>query len=229
LGQNWKKCTCWQQEKFNLSPGRGKYARVHAVAVWAAIQLESVFYRKLVGRYKLSTFRHTTDVPELPRRFANVRMAVGFLGQGGSSVWWSSTFLSPNGLAIAEYNFPRAAGHSALNATAAAAKRLHDDRIGKRRCVHLFRLALADEVLIQRTFQPNGRATLDPVLLDRGDALKLLEAESREVISVDAGPIQIGTIEDAFTEAGLGELVKHYLAAFRQGIQCLPYFANARK
>jgi hypothetical protein len=59
--------------------------------------------------------------------------------------------------------------------------------------------------------------------------LKVLEAESREVISVDAGPVQIGTIEDAFTEAGLSELAKHYFAAFRQEVLCLPYFADARK
>ena len=62
-------------------------------------------------------------MPELPHRFATVRMAVGFLGQVRSSAWWSSSFLSPNGLAIAEYNFPRAAGYAALNATAAAAKK----------------------------------------------------------------------------------------------------------
>jgi hypothetical protein len=168
-------------------------------------------------------------MPELPHRFAMVRMAVGYLGQARSSGWWSSSFLSPNGLAVAQYNFPRAAGYAALNATAAAAKRLHDERIGKRRCVHLFRLALADEVLIQRTVRHNGRAFLDPVPRHRDDALKVLEAEGRDVISVDAGPVQIGTLTDAFTESGLRELAKHYFAAFRQDIQCLPYFANVRK
>jgi hypothetical protein len=142
-------------------------------------------------------------------------MAVGYLGQTRSSGWWSSSFLAPSGLAVAEYNFPRAAGYAALNATTAAAKRLHDERIGKRRCVHLFRLALADEVLIQRTIQHNGRA--------------VLEAEGREVISVDAGPVQIGTLTDAFTETGLSELAKHYFAGFRQEIQCLPYFASVKK
>ena len=156
-------------------------------------------------------------------------MAVGFLGQVGLLGWWSSSLLSPNGLAIAEYNFPRAAGYAALNATTAAAKRLHDERIGKRRCVHLFRFALADEVLIQRAIQPNGLVFLEPVFQRREDALRVLAAESREVISVDAGPVQIGALEDAFTELGLSELAKHYFAAFRQEIQCLPYFANAKK
>lgn len=168
-------------------------------------------------------------MPELPRRFAIVRMAVGFLGQVGLFGWWSSSFLSPNGLAIAAYNFPRAPGYSALNATTAAAKRLHDERISKRRCAHLFRFALADEVLVQHSIHLDGSEFLELGFQRCEDALRVLEAESREVISVSAGPVQIGVLEDAFTELGLNELAKHYLAAFRQEIQCLPYFANTRK
>lgn len=126
-------------------------------------------------------------------------MAVAFLGQAGSSGWWTSSFLSPNGLAVAQYNFPRAAAYAAVNATTAAAKRLHDERIGKRRCVHLFRLALADEVLIQRAIQHDGCALLDSIPRRREDALQVLEAEGREIISVEAGPVQIGTATDAFT------------------------------
>ena len=34
---------------------------------------------------------------------------------------------------------------------------------------------------------------------------------------------------NAFTDTGLMELAKHYLAAFRQDLQCLPYFANPKK
>lgn len=176
----------------------------------------------------MNTIRRTTGMIELPYRFAIVRMAVALLGQAGSS-WWSSSFLSPNGLAVARYNFPRATDYAALNATTAAAKRIHDERIGKRRCVHLFRLALAEEMLIQRAIQQNGRASLDSMPRRRDDALKVLEAVSGQIISVDAGPVQIGPLADAFTEAGLSELAKHYFAAFRQEIQCLPYFADARR
>jgi hypothetical protein len=175
-----------------------------------------------VNPYNLST-------PALPNRFATVRMAVAFLGQAGSSDWWSTSFLTPNGLAFAQYNFPRAPDYAALNATVAAAKRLHDERIGKRRCVHLFRLSLPHEVLIQRTLQHNGRELIDSLPRRREDAFKLLESEGQEVISVEAGPVQIGTITDAFTESGLSELAKHYFAAFRQEVQCLPYFADVRK
>ena len=59
--------------------------------------------------------------------------------------------------------------------------------------------------------------------------MNLLATEGGEVITVEPGPVQIGNLSDAFTETGLGELAKHYLAAFRQDIQCLPYFASIQK
>ena len=55
----------------------------------------------------------------LPQRFATVRIAVAFLGQAGSAGWWTSSFLSPNGLAVAQYNFPRSPDYAAVNATTA--------------------------------------------------------------------------------------------------------------
>lgn len=130
---------------------------------------------------------------------------------------------------MARYNFARDPIYAALNATTAAAKRLHDERIGKRRCVHLFRLALGDEMLIQRAIRSGGGKLLNSIPERREDAMKLLESEGGEIISVEAGPVQIGAGCDAFTETGLVELAKHYLAAFRQDIPCLPYFANVPK
>lgn len=165
----------------------------------------------------------------LPQRFATLRIAVAFLGQAGSAGWWTSSFLSPNGLAVAQYNFPRCPDFAALNATTAAAKRLHDERIGKRRCVHLFRLALGDELLIQRAIQHDAGKLLKSIPQRRDEAMKLLATEGGEVITVEPGPVQVGNTADAFTETGLMELAKHYLAAFRQDLQCLPYFANPKK
>src|ERR1019366_5736491 len=108
-------------------------------------------------------------------------------------------------------------------------KRLHDERIGKRRCVHLFRLALGDEMLIQRAIQHDGGKLLKSLPQRRDDAMKMLASEGGEVITVEPGPVQIGNTAGAFTETGLVELAKHYLAAFRQDLQCLPYFANVKK
>jgi hypothetical protein len=79
-------------------------------------------------------------------------MAVAFLGEAYGANWWSSSFLTPNGLAFAEFNFPRATRFAAVSGATAGAKRFHDERIGRRQCVHLFRLSLIDEMLVQRPF-----------------------------------------------------------------------------
>jgi hypothetical protein len=165
----------------------------------------------------------------LPRRFAQVRIAVAFLGEAALADWWSSSFLSPAGLAIAEYNFPRAPSYAALNATTAAAKRLHDDRIGRRRSVHLFRLSLVDEMMVQQAIQADGCRMLNTMPKNRAEAMKVLESEGGESISVVPGPVQVGTVADAFTEKGLAELAKHYHAAFQQDVKCLPFFSNVRR
>jgi hypothetical protein len=166
---------------------------------------------------------------DLAPRFAQVRLSVAVLGQADAAAWWGSSFLTANGIAYAQFNFPRAPFYAAVNATTMAAKRLHDDRIGRRRCVHLFRLALGDERLVQQSLRADEGEGLRAISLRREDALQVLEREGGEIIAVEPGPVQVGNVADAFTEAGLQELAKHYLAAFRQDIQCLPYFANPKR
>jgi hypothetical protein len=156
-------------------------------------------------------------------------MAVAFLGEAQSANWWSSSFLTPNGLAFAEFNFPRATRFAAVSGATAGAKRFHDERIGRRQCVHLFRLSLIDEMLVQQALRSGEGALLAAMPLTRGDAMAVLEEEGREIISVEAGPVQIGNASDAFTEAGVIELAKHYAAAFRQDVKCLPYFASSKQ
>lgn len=165
----------------------------------------------------------------LASKFARVRMAVAFLGEKDTANWWSSSFLTANGLAYAEYNFPRATRAAALTGTTAGAKRFHDERIGRRQCVHLFRLSLVDEMLVQQAIRKDGCALLEAMPMQRYAAMQMLESESREIISVEPGPVQIGVTAEAFTEAGVTELAKHYLAAFRQDIKCLPFFASAKR
>ena len=165
----------------------------------------------------------------LPARFARVRLAVAYLGESATANWWSSSFLTPNGLAFAAFNFPRATRFAAVTGATAGAKRLHDERIGRRQCVHLFRLSLVDEMLVQQALRNDKGALLNAMPMNRADAMAVLEEEGRETISVEAGPVQIGNVTEAFTDAGVRELAKHYAAAFRQDVRCLPYFASGRK
>lgn len=158
-----------------------------------------------------------------------LRIAVAFLGEAQRANWWSSSFLTPNGIAFAEFNFPRATRFAAVSGATAGAKRFHDKRIGRRQCVHLFRLSLIDEMLVQQALRSGEGALLAAMPMTQADAMAVLDEEGREIICVEAGPVQIGNASDAFTEAGVNVLAKHYDAAFRQDVKCLPYFASSKK
>ena len=54
-------------------------------------------------------------------------------------------------------------------------------------------------MLIQSAIQHNGTALVDSMPRTRDDAMQVLAAEGQEIISVDAGPVQVGTAAHAFT------------------------------
>ena len=151
---------------------------------------------------------------EIPTQFALLRLAVCWLGQSGQAGWWGSSFLSETGLAFGAYNFARAPRLAAFSATSAAAKRVHDDRIGKSRTFHLFRLRM------------DAGALFEPLKLSSAELMRFIEQTAGETIDAPVGPVQVGALDHAFTQQALQELAKHYLSAFRQGAECFPYFAG---
>jgi hypothetical protein len=164
----------------------------------------------------------------MPEKYIALRNAISCLGQSAELGWWNSTFLTSNGLAIIEFNFPRAAGFAALNATVAAAKRFHDERIGKRRCNHLFRLSFADEIALQRTVLTAGGEVLDGYACSQEDAIRRLESMAKGKVTAQSGPKRVGDANQAFTPEGFQLLADYYLAGLQQGVACLPYFSNER-
>jgi hypothetical protein len=160
--------------------------------------------------------------------YLQLRATITYLGQNDEQGWWNSSFLTPNGLAFMEYNFPRATHLAALNATVAAAKRFHDERIGSRRCNHLFRLSFADEIALQRTLLAGGGIVPGGFPISREDAMKRLQVMAKGIVAAQAGPQRVGDAILAFTAEGLGLLAANYLAGFQQGAACLPYFSNER-
>jgi hypothetical protein len=162
------------------------------------------------------------------QRTARLRYAVAFLGQGDQGKWWSCSYLTANGLAFGAYNFPRTALVAGFHATSAAAKLAHDHRIGRRRCLHLFRLQLSDEMAVHRASTQDGGGLLNDIPLKRDAVLDILEAEAGEIIDAPDGPVQVGKLQEAFTATGINEMAKHYLAAFRNDIQCLPFFSDTK-
>ena len=164
----------------------------------------------------------------LPQCYALLRLAVGWLGERDHSAWWNSSFLSTSGLSFSTYNFGRAPLLASWTATAAAAKRLHDDRIGRPRTFHLFRLPLAEEIRIHDAAAHDRGELLRGMKLSSDELMNFIEETARESIDAPVGPIQVGGLEDAFTDQGLRELAKHYLSAFQRGVQCFPYFSVGR-
>lgn len=165
----------------------------------------------------------------LDHAYARLRACVAYLGQKDVSGWWKCSFMNDNGRAIAQYNFPRNAAFSTLTATCEAAKRLHDERIGRRQCVHLFRMPLHDEIGIQQVWRSAGSDPAGMIPSRRDEAIQGIAAICDEIITVEAGPVQVGSRNDALSAHGLNELAKHYLAAFRQDVTCLPYFSDAKR
>jgi hypothetical protein len=162
---------------------------------------------------------------DLIQNLVLLRFATGLLGQKDGRGWWGCEFLSEAGLSTLDYNFPRSPLAAGLTATSLAAKRIHDERIGKTGVIHLFRLDPDLETRVSREISRNaasliGLAPRSPDFF-MSELLRLAGGE----IDSPAGPVQVGLTEDAGTSRGVGRLAAHYHAAFRSGIQVFPYFA----
>ncbi len=165
---------------------------------------------------------------DIINKLLTLRLNVAFLGQRFANKWWDSDFLSEPGLESLDYNFSRASLVAAFTATCMAAKRLHDDRIGRTGVTHLFRLEPDLEILVQRAGTAEGGSTLKSRPLDVDRMMADLTSLAGEEIDSPEGPVQIGTLEHASTERGIVELARHYHAAFRLKHRIFPYFAAKR-
>ncbi|MEI7910005.1 MAG: BrxE family protein [Verrucomicrobiota bacterium] len=157
-----------------------------------------------------------------------LRLAVAVLGQRDHAAWWDCQFLDAAGLESLDYNFPKAPLAAGFTATCLAAKRLHDERIGRTGVTHLFRLEPDLEMLVQRSATKQAGKMLAGLSLDREASLSELARLAGEEIDSPEGPVQIGILEDASTQRGITALARHYHAGFRLGLRIYPYFASRR-
>ena len=157
-----------------------------------------------------------------------LRLVVAFLGERDEGGWWSSGFLSPAGRQFLSYNFQRHPLLAGFGATCTAAKRLHDERIGRRNTYHLFRLPLETEAELHRAVAVDRELVAEHVLTRNG-AVELLQRLARESVDAPEGPVQVGDLDDATRSRGIEEMAKHYLSGFQRGTITLPYFAASRR
>ncbi len=107
-----------------------------------------------------------------------------------------------------------------------AAKRLHDERIGKGSVYHLFRLPAYPEEAIHRNLLSAEYNSIISCLNTQDDALDRLKSFFTDKSKTPEGPVQIGTLENIFGELALKKLSMNYYNAFTNRKMSFPYFAE---
>lgn len=149
----------------------------------------------------------------------SLRVAVAYLGEKSQAGWWDSEFLSITGAQYLRLIYPKTSAHAAVTAATEAARRIHDERIGRGRVAHLFRLPGESN---------GGVLALDELSkLCVPDAAKAVLAElaGQTRVPASVGPIQIGSLDDAKSDNAIKRLAGVYRTAFEAGTPVFPYFA----
>jgi len=173
-------------------------------------------------KVETSTFPRLLPIEDL----INIRTIVGFLGEKSQFGWWDTNFLSETGLKFLKITFPRTAFSAGVNSVAEAARRLHDNRIGKGRVFHLFRMPESVEQRIHLRLQDFDPSTLLQSFKDKDTALEELQSMTEDSFEASEGPIQVGNGKNMLQLSYIKKVAKLYSNAFENGIQTFPYFSE---
>lgn len=155
---------------------------------------------------------------------AELRVLVGYLGEQGAK-WWSSQFFSPNAAAFLGPVFTRTMLLAQYQGVTAAAARVHDERIGVGRTLHLFRLPEVIEQSAASVVVPEFEERMRKLLADPELAMARL-AELAAPGNATDGPVVVGDMPDDLGPT-LKVIAGLYLDALRKGIQTFPYLRDA--
>lgn len=152
-------------------------------------------------------------------------MAVAFLGEKGQSGWWDTGFLNPTGSRYLGLVFPRTGPSATVMAAAEAACKVHDERIGRGRVAHLFRLPDDIELKIRAELAALDNASLLAFCSTEAALQSLDEIAGAAKAATTAGPTQLGALKEVTASAVLARLASTYAAGFRKATPVFPYFA----
>jgi len=158
-----------------------------------------------------------------------LRLLIGFLGEKRQAGWWQSDFWSPSASVFLSPIFPRTLFLAQCEGSAAAARAIHDERIGTGHVYHLFRLPEAIEQMIHQSLQqPQVAESLGPMLADRAAAEKfLVENFAGGDDSKPVGPTLIGNVSQLSTPKTFQKIAAAYLSGLRREVLVLPYLKEA--
>ena len=168
--------------------------------------------------------KRATEVSPL----AQLRVLVAYLGETVNPVWWGSQFTTEAGLDFSKINFPRCHVSAAVAGVTVVARRIHDDRIGRKGTRHLFRFAGGLERAIHREILEADQDALGRLIESKEEAMNALSGLAQQTVDAPEGPVQVGRLGDEERETAISDLAAHYLNGFNTGRRVFPYFAGER-
>jgi hypothetical protein len=159
--------------------------------------------------------------------YLRLRLLVGYLGERSGFGWWPTSFFDPSSKLFLEPVFPKTLLLAQYHGIAEAARRLHDEHIGRGQVYHLFRLTEETEQNLHKMMQEERPA--DDVLAalkNRELAMQLLSSTAGSAGKVSEGPVAIGRLGDIWKADAVQKLAQVYVVAFTKGTKALPYFAG---
>ena len=126
-----------------------------------------------------------------------LRFVIGYLGEKSQHGWWQCDFFNPSAKSFLDPLFPRTRSLAQIEGCGAAARLLHDERIGVGKVFHLFRLPEEyEQNFHEQLLAPNaGSGYLDAVDSE-GSALAFLEELSDSDSIASGGPVLVGDVSN---------------------------------
>jgi hypothetical protein len=135
-------------------------------------------------------------MPNLSASLCQLRFLVAFLGQASLGNWWKTDVLNDTGQQFLVFNFSRNPLLAGFTATCLAARRVHDDRIGRRGAFHLFRFPGEMEQELHRVASTQNSSFLAALPRTQEQASAMLTQLAAEKVDAPEGPVQIGNLRD---------------------------------
>lgn len=154
-----------------------------------------------------------------------MRVAITHLGEKAQFGWWDTAFLNSTGFRYLQLIFPKTTASACVTAASEAAAREHDERIGKGKVAHLFRLSADMELKLRADLAALQLADLGKICSAEAAFQLLDEIAGGSKPVATAGPVQIGTIKELAKTESQSRLAATYASAFRSGTKIFPYFA----
>ncbi len=175
----------------------------------------------LIRDEEVCTMEKTEETARL-EDLLRLRLAVAALGE--TNRWWPSKICQPTRFPVLRQLFPGTWRLAAFSAVSESAKIVQRDALAHR-ALHLFRFQTEIEQDLRRYLGDEaGMKLFDEVLASGKDPESVLGALAQKGVHGREGAVEMGVATEAVIYGSVGKMAALYLAAFRNGTRCYPYF-----